>query len=153
MKYHCTNCSYIYDETLWEPEQDIEAFTSWGNISEDFYCPICFSPKDDFISPKEELIYLKNNNLTIVEAIHYPKIFIERDTLYFEIWEEPHPIEEDHFVYKVSLYDYSGDMLEERDFKPWKKAIWEFDLSYLDEFEIRIYCNHDWDFSTGILER
>jgi hypothetical protein len=46
-------------------------------VRDDFYCPVCYSPKDDFISPKEEFIYLKKDNLTIVEAIHYPKISID----------------------------------------------------------------------------
>lgn len=153
MKYHCTNCSYIYDEVLWEPEQEVEPFTAWWEIGEDFYCPVCFSPKDDFISPKEEYIYLKKDNLTIVEAIHYPKYFVEWDILKFEIWEEPHPIEEEHFVYKVWLYDDAWDLLEEKSFKPWQKAVWEFDLTYLDEFELRVFCNHDWVFSTWVIER
>lgn len=153
MQYQCTNCFYVYDENLWEPDADIEANTSFLDLPDSFYCPNCFSSKEDFISPKEEIIYLDKDSSTIVEAIHYPKMNIVWDELEFEIWEEPHPVTPEHFIKKVALFDNVGDILEEKKFNSKTKPAWKFDLSYLDEFEIRVYCNHDWVFSTGILER
>ena len=44
-------------------------------------------------------------------------------------------------------------MQEEKKFQLWDELKWEFDIEYIDEFEIRVYCSRDWIFSTWILER
>ncbi len=48
MKYVCTVCGYVYDETIGEPENGISAGTKWEDVPEDFVCPLCGVGKDDF---------------------------------------------------------------------------------------------------------
>lgn len=47
-KYVCDVCGYIYDEELGDPENGVEAGTTWENVAEDFLCPICGVGKDEF---------------------------------------------------------------------------------------------------------
>ena len=45
----CRTCSWVYDPQVGEPNQGVEAGTSWENVPESFLCPVCFMGKDDFI--------------------------------------------------------------------------------------------------------
>ena len=49
MKYICELCGYEYDEDLGDPENNIEAGTRWDELPEDFECPLCGVPKDQFV--------------------------------------------------------------------------------------------------------
>ncbi len=51
-KYRCTVCGYIYDPEKGDPESDIETGTSFGDLPEDWVCPLCGAGKDEF--EKEE---------------------------------------------------------------------------------------------------
>ncbi len=48
MKYVCTVCGYIYDETTGDPDNGIAAGTLWADVPEDFTCPLCSLGKDVF---------------------------------------------------------------------------------------------------------
>jgi len=52
-KYVCDVCGYIYDPEVGDPDNDIEAGTSFEALPEDWVCPMCGAPKDDF-SPSED---------------------------------------------------------------------------------------------------
>ena len=40
MKYECSACAYVYDEGA--------EGTPWGELPDDWVCPICGAGKDDF---------------------------------------------------------------------------------------------------------
>ncbi len=47
-KYVCDVCGYIYDPEVGDPDNDIEAGTSFEALSDDWVCPMCGASKDDF---------------------------------------------------------------------------------------------------------
>lgn len=47
-KYVCTLCGYIYDEEAGEPDEGVEAGTTWDEVPEDFVCPLCGADKSVF---------------------------------------------------------------------------------------------------------
>ncbi|HEC15187.1 MAG TPA: rubredoxin [Sedimenticola sp.] len=47
-KWRCTTCGYIYDEAEGLPESGIPAGTRWEDLPEDWACPDCGAPKDEF---------------------------------------------------------------------------------------------------------
>jgi rubredoxin len=51
-KYVCTICGYVYDPAQGDPENGVAPGTAWENVPEDWECPVCGAPKDDF--EKEE---------------------------------------------------------------------------------------------------
>jgi len=48
MNYVCTVCGYIYDPALGDPDNGIETGTAFEDIPEDWVCPVCGVPKEDF---------------------------------------------------------------------------------------------------------
>lgn len=52
MKYVCDLCGYIYDPAEGDSDGGIEAGTEFADIPEDWTCPLCGAPKDEF-SPEE----------------------------------------------------------------------------------------------------
>jgi rubredoxin len=48
MKYRCMLCSYVYDPAVGDPENGVEAGTSFKDLPEDWVCPDCGAPKDQF---------------------------------------------------------------------------------------------------------
>jgi rubredoxin len=48
MKYICTVCGYIYDPEVGDPDNDIEAGTSFDELPNSWVCPECGAPKDSF---------------------------------------------------------------------------------------------------------
>ncbi len=150
MKYHCTGCDYIYDELKWEPEDGVEAFTFFEDLPSDYFCPFCDTHKDDFVLLSPEInIPLDIYHLTPTESAHFPTYSIENDLLTFEV---EHQSDEEHFIYKISLHDADGDLIEEKKFQFWQENTWTFDIEYLDEIELRVYCSKEWIFSTGVIE-
>ena len=51
-KYVCTICGYVYDPEKGDPDSGIEPGTAFEHLPEDWVCPLCGAPKDDF--EKEE---------------------------------------------------------------------------------------------------
>lgn len=153
MKYHCSWCDYIYDELKWDLEEGIEAWTLFENLPNDFFCPFCDIHKDDFVILNEEINFLDNiTKLSNFDLEHYPKMDIKDDVLNFEIWMLDHPNEESHFITKVELYDES-DLIDKKIFSVWDDFVWNFDIEYMDEFELRVYCLRDGIFSTWLIKR
>jgi rubredoxin-NAD+ reductase len=48
MTYVCDVCGYEYNEENGDPENGIPAGTKWGDLPEDFVCPLCGVGKDEF---------------------------------------------------------------------------------------------------------
>lgn len=47
-KYICVACGYIYDPAVGEPDNGIDAGTSFEDLPEDYLCPLCGVGKDQF---------------------------------------------------------------------------------------------------------
>lgn len=153
MKYHCTGCDYMYDEKLWDEDMGIPAKTFFDLLPSDFFCPVCDTHKDDFVVLEEHINFpLDLDHLTAFESEHFPDYHIVWDTLKYIFSENHHPSDEQHFIYKVALHDDSGDEIVKHQFQAWDEVGWEFDIDYLDSFELRVYCFRDGIFSTGMIE-
>jgi len=47
-KYICDVCGYIYDPAKGDPENDIPPGTAFEKLPEDWLCPECGVPKNQF---------------------------------------------------------------------------------------------------------
>lgn len=47
-KYRCIVCEYIYDPQIGDPENGINAGTSFENLPDDWVCPECSVGKENF---------------------------------------------------------------------------------------------------------
>lgn len=47
-KWQCQTCGYIYDEEAGAPDEGIEPGTRWEDVPDDWICPECGTPKEDF---------------------------------------------------------------------------------------------------------
>ncbi|MBQ2774957.1 MAG: rubredoxin [Clostridia bacterium] len=47
-KYVCTVCGYVYDEEKGDPDNGIVPGTRFGDLPDDFVCPLCGVGKDMF---------------------------------------------------------------------------------------------------------
>lgn len=47
-KYVCDLCGYVYDPKVGDPDNGVDAGTSFEDVPEDWVCPICGAGKDDF---------------------------------------------------------------------------------------------------------
>ena len=47
-KYECEPCGYIYDEEKGDPDNGIDAGTTWEDLGDDWVCPVCGVGKDMF---------------------------------------------------------------------------------------------------------
>ena len=47
-KYVCDVCGYVYDEAVGDPDNGIAPGTKWGDLPDDFVCPLCGVGKDKF---------------------------------------------------------------------------------------------------------
>ena len=50
--YVCNACGYIYDPSEGDPDAGIPAGTTFENLPEDWVCPVCGAPKEEF-TPEE----------------------------------------------------------------------------------------------------
>lgn len=145
MKHLCTNCNYIYDEMIWEIWDWIEYWTKLDNIRENFVCPSCFETSENFQEINPVIHSLDDDNLIWIEYEHIPNIeFLDDDLIKIEVI---HPDEESHFLWNIWIYDSFWDLVYEEFFKPWEPAYLEFDISDLDDFEVRTQCSLHWVFS------
>ena len=51
-KYECSVCGYVYDPEDGDPDNGVEAGTSFDKLPDDWTCPVCGAEKDLF--EKEE---------------------------------------------------------------------------------------------------
>ena len=47
-KWICESCGFIYDPEEGDPDGGIPAGTAFGDIPDDWFCPVCGARKDDF---------------------------------------------------------------------------------------------------------
>jgi len=47
-KYVCSVCGYVYDPEEGDPDNGVDAGTTFADISDDWICPICSAEKDQF---------------------------------------------------------------------------------------------------------
>ena len=47
-KWECQVCGYIYDPQEGDPDNGVEAGTSFEDLPEDWVCPECGASKDEF---------------------------------------------------------------------------------------------------------
>jgi flavin reductase (DIM6/NTAB) family NADH-FMN oxidoreductase RutF/rubredoxin len=48
MKYRCVLCGYIYDPEQGDPSQGVAAGTPFDKLPENWVCPVCGAPKEQF---------------------------------------------------------------------------------------------------------
>lgn len=154
MRFLCVNCGYIYDESLGDEEDGIEAGTPIDNIPYDVHCPACDGSFDDFSPIEDEILYAENpEHLNHLEKEHIPHIiYQDAERVEVCVGEDMHPIGEDHRITAISLIDDEGHIVEEIFIMLDEEPIAEFDISGLDVFEIRASCNRHGLWSTGMIE-
>ncbi|MGO9018423.1 MAG: rubredoxin [Syntrophobacteraceae bacterium] len=47
-RYVCTVCGYVYDPAAGDPDNGIAAGTKFEDLPDDWVCPVCGAPKEDF---------------------------------------------------------------------------------------------------------
>ena len=47
-RYLCNACSYIYDPKRGDPDHGVAPGTPWEEVPDDWVCPECGVPKDQF---------------------------------------------------------------------------------------------------------
>ncbi len=138
MKYICTSCNYIFDEHIDDAEDSI------AEVNNDTKCPAC-GEYDTFQWIKEEVNYAKDlDNLELHEIEHIPQIKVvdeENHIISVWVWQENHPMETEHRLYSISLYDEYWDLVIEEFLPKEADPEVEFDVYDLDEYEIRVKCN------------
>ncbi len=153
MKYICINCNYLYDESIWDESEWILIWTTIDSMSNNLSCPSCWWYIENFQQIKEEILYLDNKNaISNLESLHIPKIaFLWNNKIMVSVWNIKHPMEQEHFISSIMLFDEYSDLIEERFLTYNEKLKVNFNIEDIDEFEIRIRCNLHWLWSTWII--
>ena len=47
-KWVCTLCGYVYDPAVGDADTGISPGTAWEDVPEDWLCPVCGAPKEEF---------------------------------------------------------------------------------------------------------
>ena len=47
-KWECSICGYIYDPAIGDPDGNIPPNTPFEKLPDDWACPVCGAPKDQF---------------------------------------------------------------------------------------------------------
>jgi rubredoxin len=47
-RYVCTICGWVYDPEQGDPDNGVAPGTKWEDVPDDWECPVCGAPKDDF---------------------------------------------------------------------------------------------------------
>ncbi len=53
-QYECEPCGYIYNPAEGDPDGGIAPGTAFGDIPDDWECPLCGVGKDEFIVVEED---------------------------------------------------------------------------------------------------
>jgi len=145
MKYCCVGCRYTYDEALGDSIESIEAGTKFYSMQDFFTCPVCWEWSESFEVEKEDIIYVEDiSNLDSVEKQHIPSVQILWDSAIVKVWIDEHPMMQEHYIASIGLYDECWDLVEEEFLLPESIPEISFDISSLDDFEIRAKCNLHW---------
>jgi desulfoferrodoxin (superoxide reductase-like protein)/DNA-directed RNA polymerase subunit RPC12/RpoP len=150
MRYICVNCSYTFDESMWDREEWIDVATKIENIQR---CPNC-EEYDSFQWLKEEVNYAHDyKSLEILEIEHIPQIkAIDDSTIEVFIWASEHPMWEEHRISSISLFDEYWELICEEFLLPESDPSVEFDVSDLDEYEVVARCNIHWSWWTKVMK-
>lgn len=143
MKYLCTNCGYVYDESLWDEVEEIEGGT---RVDELDCCPTCFEV-DSFFQIREEVIYIDDDTIDKIEREHFIEINYQNRKIEVTVWKNSHPMEKEHRLLSISLFDEYGDVVEEKFLKEDEDTFVVFDDYDLDDVEIRVRCSKHWIFA------
>ena len=69
-KYKCSKCGFTYDPEVGDPKHGIEPGTPFEDLPDDWKCPRCRKPKDQFIEKEEKKeINLMEEKKVILEAM------------------------------------------------------------------------------------
>ena len=153
MRYFCTDCSYIFDEANGEKDLWVEPWIKFEEML-DFYCPNCEAESDMFQPIVEEILYADDSkNLQWLERTHIPHIlYMDEKEIEVSIGEEYHPMDEEHRIAILWLYDEDEELIEEYFFSVDEEPVYSFDIWGLANFEIRAYCNEHGVWSTGVIK-
>ena len=47
-RYVCDICGYVYDPEEGDPDSGVDPGTSFDDLPDDWVCPTCGAPKEDF---------------------------------------------------------------------------------------------------------
>lgn len=114
-KFTCTACSYIYNPFI--GEEDISPGTPLENLDESWICPQCGEEKEGFIETPINIQELsRSGSITEQESSHIPFYKEQGDTILVQIGtvDNPHEIEENHFIEYVGLFETDGEIIELR---------------------------------------
>ncbi|MEM5787192.1 MAG: rubredoxin [Syntrophobacteraceae bacterium] len=51
-RYVCTVCGYVYDPAKGDPDNGVAPGTAFEDLPEDWVCPVCGAPREDFEKDK-----------------------------------------------------------------------------------------------------
>ena len=69
-KYKCPTCDYIYDPALGDPEAEIPPGTAFDDLPDDWVCPDCGEPKEEFEAVEEQGVALLVSGETLLIDCH-----------------------------------------------------------------------------------
>jgi len=146
MRYLCTNCSYIYDEDKWEIEDNIPAWTKFDILWDYYECWSCWWLADLFQEIKEEVNYLREIPFDALEAEHFINLeYLWDDNIRISVWKwESHSYWSDHRIWSIGIYDEYWDLVYEKFYLEDEEPVLEFNVSDLDDFEIKARCTIHW---------
>lgn len=139
-KFTCTCCFYIYNPFIWE--ENIPPGIPFNDLEESWICPQCGEEKENFI---ESLINIQEVSqfwkITDQESSHIPFYKEKENKIIIQIGttNNPHEIEENHFIEYVGLFEIDGEIIDIK-IQP-EENIVVFDNPLLDEYEVRLSCN------------
>lgn len=137
MRYICTNCNYNYDEAFGDQWEWIEVWTKIENIEK---CPVC-DECDTFHHINEEICYIEDDTNDILEQEHFIEVSMEKDNLHVIIWDNIHPMWENHRIAWIWIFDEYWDFYEEKFLEIDTDPSVLFENFELEEFEVRIKCS------------
>lgn len=142
MRYMCTNCSYVFDESLWDQEEGI---WQWTLIETLDICPVC-QEYESFQWIKEEINLIEWNDMYGLEKEHFPQIIPKvnrhgEEEIEVIVWDPSHPMWEDHFISSVMLYDEYDELVKEEFLLPESETKIIFNVSDLDDYMIVVRCS------------
>ena len=67
-KYICSVCGFVYDEAKGIPESGIVPGTKWGDLPEDWVCPLCGASKSEFEEQSKPATSPKKESISAIES-------------------------------------------------------------------------------------
>ena len=66
-KYKCAKCGFTYDPTVGDPKHGIDPDTPFEELPDDWKCPRCRKPKDQFVEKvkKKEPTYMEEKDMIL----------------------------------------------------------------------------------------